>query len=82
MKYTFKDLRSELYIDDIEYNDFFKEHKKDFKKVIKKINKDNTLIPVFESDLQYEEEYLQECGKKIIIAENINGIILYRKEVL
>lgn len=77
-KYTLKDLRKDLYLEDEET---FKEvfHKETFELAIEKINNDNTLIPVLESDLQREINFLDECDETLFEIENVNGIVLYRK---
>lgn len=80
-KYTLEELRSDLYIEDSMYDEEFEEWKTDLIKVVDRINADRTLIPVLESDLQNEQDYLEECNKKMLIVDNINGVILYRKEV-
>lgn len=80
MKYTLRDLLIDLYLDDEIYKDYVKEYKKDFKKVLQEINKDKELIPVLESDLEREKEFLEECHMEMLIIKNINGIILYKKK--
>lgn len=73
--YTKNDLIYDLYIKNC-YNEIYDEIT--FNEVIQKINEDNSLKPVLQSDLQSEKDYLEERGKKLIEVKNINGIILYR----
>lgn len=83
-EYTLDDLCVDLNIDEDEYAEFRKMCYNDCLKAVKRINDFAymDLIPVFESDLQREQDYLDECNEKMFIVFNINGIVLYRKEKL
>ena len=83
-KYTLDDLYTDLNIDEDECEEFREMCHTDFVKVVERINEFAymDLIPVFESDLQREQDYLDECNEKMFIVFNINGIVLYRKEKL
>ena len=83
-KYTLDDLYMDLNIDEDEYAEFREMCYNDCAKAVERINEFSymDLIPVFESDLQREQDYLDECNEKLFIVFNINGIVLYRKEKL
>lgn len=79
MKYTLNDLYIDLNIFEDDYKEFRKDFKKHAKEVVKEINKNENLIPCFESDLQREMEFLEEINCKMEIHKNIDGVILYKK---
>ena len=81
-EYTLDNLYSDLNIDGEEYAEFRRMCYDDCVKAVERINRFSfmDLIPVFESDLQREQDYLDECNEKMFIVFNINGIVLYRKE--
>jgi hypothetical protein len=79
MKYTLKDIIRDLNIEEDCYKEYITEWKPNLKKAANIINKDFELIAVFESDLQREEDFLEEIGYKMDIIHNINGIVLYKK---
>ena len=70
-KYTLDDLYSDLNIDGEECAEFRRMYYDDCVKAVERINRFSfmDLIPVFESDLQREQDYLDECNEKINIVQ-------------
>lgn len=80
MSYTLKDIRKDLNIEGKDYQEFYEECKPTLKKVVNIMNKERDLIPVFESDLDREQDFLEETNRKMVIVHEIDGVVLYRTE--
>lgn len=75
-----QEVRAKLYLSGTEYDDLWEEWKEDIIKVHNLSKENNAYSYCLESDLQNEEEFLEECNKKLIVINNYNGVILYRIE--
>lgn len=77
-------IRENLYLGNDDYDCFWQEWKTDIIKTIRKYeNKLKNKIKwsyVLKSDLQNEIDYLAECGIKLIVLANENGLIIYEKK--
>lgn len=77
--YKIKDIRADLYLEDKEFDCYWKEWKNDIVRAIRKqekIDKDFTIC--LESDLQFEEEFLEEENKVMEIITIDSGVVFYK----
>lgn len=73
-----KEIRANLYLEDREYNQFWKGCKYFAIKAHNLAMKNKNFSYCLESDLQREEDYYEEEGKQIEVVKNYNGVVVYK----